>query len=68
MPSDEDERRVLKDRVTAIVVTGWRCPKRLPLGARSTVLAVADTVQTVIVQSVPAVIRVRESRNVAAES
>ena len=67
-PSDEAERRVLKDLDIASNVMAVRWPKSVFLGCKSTDLDVDMTVQTEIVQSEPAVIRVFESANCAVDN
>lgn len=67
-PSIEADRIALSDLEIASVITGVSWPKRHVLGWRSTVFEVEMTDHTDIVQSTPAVIRVRESANRAHES
>jgi hypothetical protein len=67
-PSVDADSKALKERDTASTVTGARWPKREPMGCKSTDLEVAVTVHKEIVQSVPQVMRVRESAKLAWES
>ena len=67
-PSEEAESKVLNEREVARVVTVDLWPKRQALGVMSTDLATVTTAQTLMVQSTPAVIRVRESAKIAPES
>ena len=67
-PSDEAERRVLNDLDTARFVIGARWPNSDPFGSRSTDFELQVTVQTETTQSIPAVMRVFELRNEAAQS
>ena len=68
MPSADADRSVLSDLEAANEVTTALCPKRQVLGVRSNDLDVVSRPHTEMVQSVPAVINVRESTNVAHES
>lgn len=67
-PSEEAESSVLKEREVARVVTVDLWPKRQALGVKSTDLGPVTTAQTLMVQSTPAVIRVRESAKIVVES
>jgi len=67
-PSEDAESKVLKDLETAKVVTAILWPNRHAFGVKSNVLGEDTSAQTDIVQSVPAVIKVLESANVAQES
>ncbi len=62
-PSEDADRRALKDLDTANMVTADLWPNRQILGCKSTESVVVTTVQTEIVQSEPAVTRVLESAN-----
>ena len=66
--SEEEDIRVLKGLETARWVMGVRWPKREPLDRRSIVREVEIKVHTVMVQSMPAVIRVLESAKMAHET
>lgn len=67
-PSEETVKNVLKALLTAIVVTGVLCPKRLDLGSSSTGLpGTVCSAYTETTQSSPAVIRVLESLKDAQE-
>lgn len=68
-PSVETVRMVLNDLETVIKETGWWWPNSEVLGMRSTVLAEdeEEMVQIEMTQSMPAVMRVRESTNAAAD-
>ena len=67
-PSAEADKKVLKDLDNARTLTGLVCPKRVPLGFKSTDFGPDMTDQTDMVQSAPAVISVLESTKIAHES
>lgn len=67
-PSLDAESRALNERETARTVTGVRWPNNDRMGCKSTDREVAVTAQSEMVQSVPQVMRVRESAKLAWES